>query len=408
MKIKSLFRRITTSGHYMPEIDGLRFLAIFCVVYYHIYQFYVLRAMPTGLQGVPAEDSILHHIFHSGGRGVELFFVISGFILGLPFANQYLNTGKPVALGKYFIRRLTRLEPPYLLIMAGFFILQVIPVHPSFQAQDSAGAAISRPELTGSFFASALYLHNILFAQKSFINGVAWSLEVEVQFYIMAPLLARIFLLQPVTRYITVGAFCVALSLVQNLAPELLFGSYMPTRYHILGSLQFFLAGFLLAELYLNKDLTLRWPVWLEAFVGLALLAFILWVPFRAHHATGGRLGLMVSIFAFYYLTIKGRFWRRAFSLDWIAIIGGMVYTIYLVHFPVMVLAGKFTRHIVIGESFLLNFGVQFAFISAAILAVSSVIFLLLEKPCMNPKWPAELADWLRVRRPAPKREEKA
>jgi peptidoglycan/LPS O-acetylase OafA/YrhL len=49
-------------------------------------------------------------LFH-GGRGVELFFAVSGMVLGLSFARHYLK-GDPVpSLGRYFKRRLTRLEP---------------------------------------------------------------------------------------------------------------------------------------------------------------------------------------------------------------------------------------------------------------------------------------------------------
>ena len=58
-----------------------------------------------------------------GFRGVELFFVISGFILGLPFAAHYLKGAAPVSLRKYYLRRLTRLEPPYIVALLVLFIL---------------------------------------------------------------------------------------------------------------------------------------------------------------------------------------------------------------------------------------------------------------------------------------------
>ena len=61
-----------------------------------------------------------------GVYGVELFFVISGFVLAAPFASQYLCGGPRVRIGQYFLRRLTRLEPPYLLALLLIYLLAVI------------------------------------------------------------------------------------------------------------------------------------------------------------------------------------------------------------------------------------------------------------------------------------------
>jgi len=47
--------------------------------------------------------------------------MISGFILAAPFVGHYLHDKKRVNLGSYFIRRLTRLEPPYVIVMVMFF-----------------------------------------------------------------------------------------------------------------------------------------------------------------------------------------------------------------------------------------------------------------------------------------------
>ena len=49
-------------------------------------------------------------------------------------------------------------------------------------------------ELSANFFASLFYVHNIIYDNHSKVLGVAWSLEVEAQFYILAPLLCLIFI----------------------------------------------------------------------------------------------------------------------------------------------------------------------------------------------------------------------
>src|SRR5207248_8852502 len=106
------------------------------------------------------------------------FFVISGFILGLPFASFYRGLGPQVSLRQYFLRRLTRLEPPYILNLAVFFALKVASQQYGFR------------ELLPHFLSSCFYLHNLVYADESLVNTVTWSLEIEVQFYVLVPLLA--------------------------------------------------------------------------------------------------------------------------------------------------------------------------------------------------------------------------
>jgi peptidoglycan/LPS O-acetylase OafA/YrhL len=105
LKLLNHLSRITTAGRvFIPQIDGLRFIAIMAVVAYHVRAIcsYHFQASPMGqtIEGDPVND-----IFSVGNNGVRLFFAISGFILSLPFARQYLCAGKPVGLRGYYIRR---------------------------------------------------------------------------------------------------------------------------------------------------------------------------------------------------------------------------------------------------------------------------------------------------------------
>src|SRR5690349_11306910 len=107
--------RITSGGKFIPEIDGLRFIAIASVVAFHVYQYLLDRAgiAPLGILGTA---------LHNGQRGVPLFFVISGFILGRPFADHYLSGAPAPKLKEYYLRRLTRLEPPYIAALLAVFV----------------------------------------------------------------------------------------------------------------------------------------------------------------------------------------------------------------------------------------------------------------------------------------------
>jgi len=102
--------------------------------------------------------------------------------------------------------------------------------------------------LLPSLFASLIYQHNLIFGQESFINFVAWSLEIEVQFYLLVPLLVGVFRIpSAMVRRVVLAAVCLVLVILQVLLAPV----YPILHLTILGHLQYFLLGFLLADLFL-------------------------------------------------------------------------------------------------------------------------------------------------------------
>ena len=72
---------------------------------------------------------LLITVISNGSRGVYLFFAFSGMILALPFARYYLAEGNKVSLKKYYMRRVTRLEPPWVLSLLLFTVVFAIGMH---------------------------------------------------------------------------------------------------------------------------------------------------------------------------------------------------------------------------------------------------------------------------------------
>src|SRR5438270_4497146 len=373
-RILARFSRETTSGRFIPEMDGLRFVAIAMVILFHLNGYLAAKSGASLAPG--AQSGWLAQVALVGFRGVELFFVISGFILGLPFAAHYLHHAPPVLLKKYYLRRLTRLEPPYFVTVLALFVLAL--------CIQGKTAAHLYPHLA----ASLLYLHNLVYGASSPVIGVAWSLEIEVQFYLLVPLLTLMFRIR--NRWVR-RASLVGLSLALQ-ATQALYFHGPRLSLSILAYLQFFLVGFFLADLFLTDwreipSRNLWWDVmsvagWPVLLVGLHFDRLALW-------------SFPYLVLLLYCAAFRGLITNFFFTNRWITAIGGMCYSIYLIHFEVISLAGRLTRRIAGHQPYWFYLLVQLALVGAAILLICGLYFVLLEKPCMHRDWPQRLRSFL-------------
>lgn len=377
------FRRVTSGKAILEEIDGLRFLAILYVIIAHLHGFYTVK---TPFFRDQLSDSTLLRLAGSIGRngqhGVAIFFIISGFILAMPFAKQYLDsTGNRISLKQYYLRRLTRLEPPYIIALLLLTAAIVLKGLHSFE------------ELLPHLIASLTYTHNIVFNSMSWITPVAWSLEVEVQFYILAPFLASIFLLkkQKLRIFILIGGVVLS-AILQEMS---WFQNSFSLSMSLLGWFQYFLVGFILADIYVTSRINFSVPKAVQAVGGGLLLVAISLVPYE-----GGlffRIAYPTLCFLFFMLVLFFSFWKKIFSLSVISVIGGMCYSIYLLHFATISFIGNYSIHFKITDSLEINYLLQWIIILTFVLIVAGLYFLLIEKPCMRKDWPMKLRSRLRI-----------
>src|SRR5262245_9272980 len=115
--------RETASQAFVPEIDGLRFFAIAAVFVHHVTSTYLRVSerfgpvlLPQDWWSVKAHSTTVALGF-AGHFGVQVFFVISGIVMALPFAASYRRGTPRQDLRSYLLRRIARLEPPYVIAM---------------------------------------------------------------------------------------------------------------------------------------------------------------------------------------------------------------------------------------------------------------------------------------------------
>jgi peptidoglycan/LPS O-acetylase OafA/YrhL len=367
----------------MPEVDGIRLIAISMVVLFHInswvitqYQLpkrslYLPSNESSSNQALLAQDITQYALWHSfslhGDRGVMLFFVLSGFIVALPFARHHLAAGPKVLLTNYYTRRFWRIWPPYFVALVSIFCLQMVlhinPYHLSFVAQ------------VRHFLASLFYGHILLYRHLPIVTTVAWSLEIEVQFYLIAPLLFLAFKLSASIRRFLLVALLVSITYVNThyIIP--------PLRISVFLFLPLFITGTLLADFYVNhagKRLLNNW--WPSVALPIALCG-ICSLPYKTQFLPG--LLFPVAVGGFIYICLLCPPVRRMLSNPILATVGGMCYSIYLCHLPVISALGRITKGICF-PNYLPTLLVHISLFTIAILVVSVVFFLLVERPFMK------------------------
>jgi len=392
-RLESL-RRVTSGSSYLPVIDGLRFIAIMPVVLFHLNS-RTWRAYSSHAENVNGQA-----LFETLNRwlgaktGVELFFVISGFILAMPFLRANASGRQSPSLKSFYLRRLTRLEPPYLIATLLAFIFLWLTT--------SSTGKINFTEQNGysmvqSLFASLFYLHGPLFQDLPQIIPVAWSLEIEFQFYIVAPLLFYIFLsIKSLNRRMLSGAiFVVGLVILIN-PVQAEIGNLI--RFVLLRYLHFFLVGFLLCQLFLKRGITAGRNNPRYIWDGIFLFSLIMLMgsetmmrDYRKPTPVPLELIRLLAFIFLFYSAFSGRWVTKILSSAPIALIGGMCYSIYLMHLPLQQVLVPKVVAIIPSDGYASVLILVSAVILPLTLLASFTFYLLIERPCMYQDWPQRL-----------------
>ncbi|MEP6675439.1 MAG: acyltransferase [Ferruginibacter sp.] len=165
---------------FFPNLDGLRFFCFLIVFLYHCNETIFKRIANDDIRNT------LHFIFQNGNAGVNIFFVLSGFLITMLLVREKEFQGT-ISLKNFYLRRMLRIWPLfYLCIFLGFFVFPFYKYH-----------AVMVPEEHSNFYYYLFFAGNFDLIRiwpklpDALTLVVLWSVAVEEQFYLTWPVFIK-------------------------------------------------------------------------------------------------------------------------------------------------------------------------------------------------------------------------
>jgi len=287
------------------ELDFLRGIAIIAVMGYHFH------TVATGFRVIPI---IQYPFTHFGREGVNLFFTLSGFLVGGLLLRQYASTGV-IDARRFIVRRIFKIWPAYYVLIAFHMVagrhpLSTFAVQNLTHLQNYLGTSISQ----------------------------TWSLAVEEHFYLLLPALLLLFArwkLRANAILAMLGLICLAVLIGRSIvvANGGLDAAFFQTQYRI----DSLLAGVMLAAVYWMKPDLYRRLAQKKGML-LAIVGFLVaWLAFATrHNALDESIGYTIQSAGYVALIVLMLEHTGAMARMWlfraIAWVGVYSYGIYLWH----------------------------------------------------------------------------
>jgi peptidoglycan/LPS O-acetylase OafA/YrhL len=305
------------------EIDLLRFIAALAVVLYH-YTF-LGEEMPSYN---PLVFKGISQVTRYGYLGVELFFIISGYVVLLS------AQGKTVR--QFFVSRVVRLYPAYWVACSLTFLVKLI----------WGKSSIMGSEVSSSLQATVLqYLYNLTMLQDLIgvanIDGPYWSLAVEITFYFIISVLLAYKLLPHIDWFL-------AAWLVYAALPHLPYSGPLFTTLFIRGYASYFIAGMLFYLMQESQGRTWGRYVLLAGTYVLAIRSTINNANEVSNHyqllvSPILAASLVTSFFLIFFLIIHRKLNFSRFT--WVAWLGALTYPLYLIHSDIAFVVFHYTQY---------------------------------------------------------------
>jgi peptidoglycan/LPS O-acetylase OafA/YrhL len=308
---------IISKNKYIKQIDGLRGISIISVVLYHFFP----------------------EIFKGGFIGVDIFFVISGFVISKILIEEF-NLNKTISIKNFYVKRIKRIFPAFFLVIFSSSIFSYFILLPNYLVD------FSKSSLASVFFSSNFYF---FFTNQSYAAISSnfkpllhlWSLSVEEQFYVFFPVFILIILKFFKNNYFLalIISLLILLYIFSNILENLYYGSsfyLLPTR-----AVQF-LIGCLVAYLYLKEDENLNFQILISPLFYLSTITIIIFILFitnenlyPSYYSLPVIFGSAILIYSTKFKILENSF-LSSYLLVWF---GKISYSLYLWHYPIFVYA---------------------------------------------------------------------
>ena len=284
-------------------LDGLRGIAILLVLFFHAYS-------NDWVDKLPYHDQYDHiAVLHFGRYGVQLFFIISGFVIAMTLE-------KCKSFWDFMLRRWLRLFPAMLIGS-----LLVLITAPLFTARPY-GAPSVQDTLPGLLFIEPEVFR--LFFAQNILEGSFWTLFVEMKFYVLAGILY--FTTGPKKMIAVLVAMFFSSILLEYASPHLptALSDQLHTLYHYLNWTHYgwFAAGALFYQYYVNKEMR----YWYAALV-VALIAARCLDGLHTKSIIYGSIIVFTFAFSMLNPTVQ-----KVLSNKLLVFVGFISYPLYLVH----------------------------------------------------------------------------
>ncbi len=302
------------------NLDGIRTCAFLMVFFGHCFRWVPLQGKFEELEWISDLMTNLSNM------GVNLFFVLSGFLITYMLMNEQTETGT-ISISKFYIRRILRIWPLYYIVVAVgfivvFFVFKLLPMN----------LLTFRGTMFYAFF--LVNFEHIYYNLTHTLISVLWSVSVEEQFYLCWPLLLAFTKRQ---YYPLLFAVLIAASIMFRINTSVT--SYRIMHYHTLAIAIYLLIGGLGAWLVYTKrkflDLITEIPKYtiVIVYVSLAFIASI-------HKTYLADYEALICLFyapAFLFVVLEQNYAKHSFykmSRIWaLDFLGKYTYTLYCTHF---------------------------------------------------------------------------
>lgn len=339
------------SSSYRPDIQALRGFAVLTVLFYHLN----------------------FHLFKGGFLGVDVFFVVSGFVITETLIDSEGTYRERIF--RFYRRRVQRIFPSGIFVVVVISILSLLFLPPVYAKRFTFDGILSIVMVANWGFVSQKlnYLQQTL-SPSPYLHY--WSLGVEEQFYLIWPMiLLSMKRKRLMAAALALPAFFVVAIVTTNLNPIISFYSPTSRAWEFLAGAVIALGGtFIESKLFST------------AVAGIGWLGLVYSVIFIGNENSNPGISTLIPVIAACLVLVSRASSSSLGVLEWV---GGISFTLYLVHWPAILVAEHFSATLTLVGKFR---------VGLLSIAVAYLLTILLEKPFrFNPALFFSMKTWVLV-----------